>query len=310
MWFCFGDNLCAYDYYVNIMWYDCACMHRGAGQGAYDLGVATPRALVYVGLMTSGDARSWYMISGDAKCGLIKAPPSPDYVSGPEYPPLPDFVLEPVYPEFMLPEDEVLPAEEQPLPAAVSPIADSPGYVPESDPKEDPEEDDDEDPKEDPDDYPTNGGDDSDDEDESSDDDEDDDVDIERMRRRRSTQLMPTLHLLLYQLLIMPHLLRRLSHLRPTSLRPHHHHILYTGLLLGYQSEISHIRYFGLIQRLPDSLAIPTPPPSPLSLWSSPYSDSLTTNTYITSTITVSTTYPLGYTSAIDPARAEALYIH
>nr|GEV50167.1 retrotransposon protein, putative, Ty3-gypsy subclass [Tanacetum cinerariifolium] len=30
-------------------------------------GVATPRALVYVGLMTSGDARSWYMISGDAK---------------------------------------------------------------------------------------------------------------------------------------------------------------------------------------------------------------------------------------------------
>ncbi|GKA97820.1 hypothetical protein Tco_0825714, partial [Tanacetum coccineum] len=29
--------------------------------------VATPRALVYVGLVTSGDARSWYMISGDAK---------------------------------------------------------------------------------------------------------------------------------------------------------------------------------------------------------------------------------------------------
>ncbi|GKB49065.1 hypothetical protein Tco_0899818 [Tanacetum coccineum] len=37
------------------------------GLGAYDLGVATPRALVYAGLMTSGDARSWYMISGDAK---------------------------------------------------------------------------------------------------------------------------------------------------------------------------------------------------------------------------------------------------
>nr|GFC32624.1 hypothetical protein [Tanacetum cinerariifolium] len=35
--------------------------------GAYDLGVVTPRALVYVGLMTSGDVRSWYMISGDAK---------------------------------------------------------------------------------------------------------------------------------------------------------------------------------------------------------------------------------------------------
>ncbi|GJU75551.1 putative reverse transcriptase domain-containing protein [Tanacetum coccineum] len=35
--------------------------------GAYDLGVVTLRALVYAGLMTSGDARSWYMISGDAK---------------------------------------------------------------------------------------------------------------------------------------------------------------------------------------------------------------------------------------------------
>ncbi|GKC95931.1 hypothetical protein Tco_1161373, partial [Tanacetum coccineum] len=34
---------------------------------AYDLGVATPRALVYAGVMTSGDARSWYMISRDAK---------------------------------------------------------------------------------------------------------------------------------------------------------------------------------------------------------------------------------------------------
>ncbi|GJR67345.1 hypothetical protein Tco_0013410 [Tanacetum coccineum] len=31
------------------------------------IGVATPRALVYAGLMTSGDARSRYMISGNAK---------------------------------------------------------------------------------------------------------------------------------------------------------------------------------------------------------------------------------------------------
>ncbi|GJY45145.1 hypothetical protein Tco_0433358 [Tanacetum coccineum] len=41
-------------------------------------------------------------------------------------PPPPDFVLEPVYPEFMPPEDDVLRAKEQPLPAAVSPIDDSP----------------------------------------------------------------------------------------------------------------------------------------------------------------------------------------
>ncbi|GJY04207.1 hypothetical protein Tco_0370147 [Tanacetum coccineum] len=37
----------------------------------------------------------------------FKAPPSPDYVSGPEYPPSPNFVLEPVYPEFMPLEDEL-----------------------------------------------------------------------------------------------------------------------------------------------------------------------------------------------------------
>ncbi|GKB32476.1 hypothetical protein Tco_0871877 [Tanacetum coccineum] len=74
-------------------------------------------------------------------------------------------------------EDEILPAEEQPLPTAVLPTADSPGYVPELDPEEDPEEDD-EDPEEDHADYPTDGGDDGDDEDESSDDDEDKDVDI------------------------------------------------------------------------------------------------------------------------------------
>ncbi|GKG14300.1 hypothetical protein Tco_0353900 [Tanacetum coccineum] len=54
----------------------------------------------------------------------------------------------------MPPEDEVLPAEEQPLPAAALPTTDSPGYVPESDPEEDQEEDNDEDPKEDPTNYP------------------------------------------------------------------------------------------------------------------------------------------------------------
>ncbi|GJV89863.1 putative reverse transcriptase domain-containing protein [Tanacetum coccineum] len=55
----------------------------------------------------------------------------------------------------MSPEDNVILAEEQPLPATVSPTADSPGYIIKSDPEEDPEEEDDEDPKEDPSDYPT-----------------------------------------------------------------------------------------------------------------------------------------------------------
>ncbi|GJU98582.1 hypothetical protein Tco_1327853 [Tanacetum coccineum] len=112
----------------------------------------------------------------------LQAPPSPDYIPGPEEPqspPLPNFVPEPIYPEYMPQEDEVFPAEEQPLPAAASPTAQSPDYVLESIPEADPKEDDDEDPEEDLIDYPANKGDDGDDEDESSEDDEDDDVDIE-----------------------------------------------------------------------------------------------------------------------------------
>ncbi|GKG36017.1 hypothetical protein Tco_0443695, partial [Tanacetum coccineum] len=52
--------------------------------------------------------------------------PSPDYIPGPEVPPSPDYIPS---------------LEEQPLPAtATSPTADSPGYVPDSDPEEEPEE--------------------------------------------------------------------------------------------------------------------------------------------------------------------------
>ncbi|GJX43540.1 putative reverse transcriptase domain-containing protein [Tanacetum coccineum] len=96
-------------------------------------------------------------------------------VPGPEEPeqapPLPvylPYVLEPVYLEYMPPEDDVLPAEEQPLPVAASPTTESPGYIPESDLEEDNEED----PEEDPADYPADKGDDGDDE-KSSDDDDD-----------------------------------------------------------------------------------------------------------------------------------------
>ncbi|GJY99093.1 hypothetical protein Tco_0516523 [Tanacetum coccineum] len=60
-------------------------------------------------------------------------------------------------------DDEVFPAEEQPLPAADTPTHQSPGYIPESDPEEDLEEDDEEDPEEDPADYPADRGDDDDD---------------------------------------------------------------------------------------------------------------------------------------------------
>ncbi|GJZ80635.1 hypothetical protein Tco_0645629 [Tanacetum coccineum] len=115
----------------------------------------------------------------DSMVTYTEAPPSPNYVSDPEYPPLlvyVPYVPKPVYPEFMPPEDDVLPAEEQPLPAVVSPTADSTGYITESDPEEDSKEDD-KDPKEDPADYPNDR--DDDDEEESSRDDSNDEEEDE-----------------------------------------------------------------------------------------------------------------------------------
>ncbi|GKC53345.1 hypothetical protein Tco_1076090 [Tanacetum coccineum] len=107
----------------------------------------------------------------------LQAPPSPDYVPGPEEPekapPLPDFVPGP---ENV--DDEIV-AEEEPYAEDASPTAQSPDYVQESDLEFDPEEDNDEDPEEDPIDYHVDGGDDGDDKDEPSEEDEDDDVDIE-----------------------------------------------------------------------------------------------------------------------------------
>nr|GEV50268.1 hypothetical protein [Tanacetum cinerariifolium] len=112
---------------------------------------------------TTHDARGSICICSSRFSG----PPSPDCVPGLEEPeqapPLPEFVPEPVYPEFMPPEDEILPAKEQPLPAIVSPTTDSPGYIADSDLEEDPI------------DYPSDEGDDDDDDGSFDDDDEDKD---------------------------------------------------------------------------------------------------------------------------------------
>nr|GFC81836.1 hypothetical protein [Tanacetum cinerariifolium] len=77
------------------------------------------------------------------------APPSPDYIPGPEYP------------EYLPPADDRLPVEEQPLPAVVSPTAELPGYIMESEPEMEPEENDGDGEKSEGDsiDYPTSEGD-------------------------------------------------------------------------------------------------------------------------------------------------------
>ncbi|GKF57898.1 hypothetical protein Tco_0171435, partial [Tanacetum coccineum] len=96
----------------------------------------------------------------------VDGPPSPDYVSGPKEPeqaiPSSNYVPGLEEPEQAIPSsnyvpgleepeqappslDDVFPVEEQPLHAAASPTAESPGYIPESDLEEEDSEDDDED---------------------------------------------------------------------------------------------------------------------------------------------------------------------
>ncbi|GJS09530.1 hypothetical protein Tco_0366326 [Tanacetum coccineum] len=232
----------------------------------------------------------WYPIH-------LEAPPSPDYVLGlkePEQaPPLPEFVPEMVYPEFMPPKDDALPTEEQPLPAAISPTADSPGYIPESDPKEDPEEDDDEDHEEDPADYPTDRDDDDDEEeDEPSRDkaddekeDEDDEGEEEHLPPADST----------------------------TVAFPAVDHVPSAEETQPFETDKSaatpppHPTY-----RVARLLVIPTPPPSLLSPWSSPLPQIASPPLPVSPPspispppLPTSPTYPLGYRAVMIRLRVE-----
>ncbi|GJW24869.1 hypothetical protein Tco_0038680 [Tanacetum coccineum] len=181
----------------------------------------------------------------------------------------------------MPPEDEVLPAEEQPLHAAASPTIDSSGYVPESDPKEDPKEDDEEDPDEDPADYPVDGGDDSDDEDESFDDDEDDDVDIEWDEKEE-------------------------EHPAPAD------STAIALLAVDQAPSVKETEPFKTDEGC-QTPAIPSPPPLPFSPWSSPlpYIPSpplplILSPLPVSSPPPASPTYPLGYRAAMIRLRAKA----
>ncbi|GKG34475.1 hypothetical protein Tco_0437171, partial [Tanacetum coccineum] len=119
------------------------------------------------------------------------APPSPDYIPGPE-----DLQTSPV------PQDEdehEFPAEERPLPPVDSPTAESPGHVTESDPDEDPEEYEDDETKDGPVDYHMDEGDDDDgnssgddaDEDEDDEDEDDEDEEEEHIAPADSTIVAP-----------------------------------------------------------------------------------------------------------------------
>ncbi|GKC51988.1 hypothetical protein Tco_1074733, partial [Tanacetum coccineum] len=218
-------------------------------------------------------------------------------------PPLPDFVPELVYLEFTPPEDEVFPAEEQPLPAAASP-----GYVSESDSEEDTVED----PKEDPVDYPADRGDDGDDEDESSDDD-DDDVDIEGDKEKEEHPTPAD-----YTTISFPAVEHALSAEETEPFEtdesaatppPHPAYHVTARMSIRVETPIS-LPSREEVDRL---LALPSPPPSPLSPWSSPLPQIPSPPLPVSSPVPVSPpplpaslTYSLGYRAAMIWLRAEA----
>ncbi|GJW22731.1 hypothetical protein Tco_0033353 [Tanacetum coccineum] len=220
---------------------------------------------------------------------ILQAPPSPDYVPGPEEPeqapPLPDFVPKLVYPEFMPPEDE-------------------------SNSEEDPEEDLEEDPV----DYPVDRGDDGDDEDESSDDDEDDDVDIEGDEEEEEEHPAPADFIVVA--------LSAVDHAPSTEETepfetdestatppPHPAYRVTARMSIRAKTPIS-LPSREEVERL---LTLPSPPPSPLSPWSSPLPQIPSPPLPVSSPVPIShlplpasPTYPLGYKAAMIRLRAEA----
>nr|GEV59370.1 hypothetical protein [Tanacetum cinerariifolium] len=158
---------------------------------------------------------------------LPVAPPSPDYISGPKEPQTP-------------PDEHILSAEEQTLPPVVSPTAESPGYVAESNPEEDPEEYEDNVIEDGLVDYPMDRGDDGDDDDGNSSgynagDEDEDEEEEEHLASADSAVVIPT------DELVFP----------PKGIEP-------TSISLSPEAEVERL------------LAMPTPSPSPLTSLSPP----------------------------------------
>ncbi|GKC07370.1 hypothetical protein Tco_0998980 [Tanacetum coccineum] len=237
-----------------------------------------------------------------------KAPPSLDYVPGPEEPeqapPSPDYVRGPEHID-----DEIV-AKDQPYAKDASPTAQSPDYVPESDPEADPEEDDDEDPEEDPVDYPADGGDDGDDKDEPSEENEDDDVDIETDEDEEEEE-----HPALSDFVVVA--LPATDQAPPTeetepfetdesATTPPPHLAYRMTARISIPAPVPIPAWSDAeVARL---FAISTPPSSPLSPWSSPLSQipSPSTLTCVISSTPPSPIHSLGYRAAMIRMRAEA----
>ncbi|GJV89507.1 hypothetical protein Tco_1533445 [Tanacetum coccineum] len=193
-------------------------------------------------------------------------PPSPDYVLGPKEPEQApfslDYVAGPEYLEYLTLSDKEVPIKDQPYATVDSPIALSTGYIADSDVEEDPKDESEDVPT----DYPTDGGDDDDDDDDDWSGDDADDEDEEEVFEKDEV-VEPVLS--------------------TEETQPFETNESAATPPPAYQ-----------IDRL---LAIPTPPPSPLTPLSSPLHQVPSQPFPIPSPPTTSPTYteaPLGYRAA------------
>nr|GEU78678.1 hypothetical protein [Tanacetum cinerariifolium] len=177
----------------------------------------------------------------------------------------PDYVLDPMYLEYIPLEDEhMLLVEEQPLPPVDTPTIESPGYVAESDPKEDPEEYEDDKTEDGLVDYPMDGRDDGDDDDDDSsrddtDDenkDEEDEEEEEHIALTDSAVVIPTVELVSPPEGTEPVIPPPSTNTTTTGARI----IVRLHAVISLPPEAE-------VKRL---LAMPTPPPSPLTSLSPP----------------------------------------
>ncbi|GKE34619.1 hypothetical protein Tco_1453941, partial [Tanacetum coccineum] len=225
----------------------------------------------------------------------LQAPPSPDFVPGPkdpeQAPPLPDYVPGPEYPGYLAPADDEIVVEDQPYAEDALPTTDSPGYIANPDPEEDLEEEDDKDPTKGPTDYPSDKDDDEEEEESSGDnaDEEEEDEDEDKEEEEEEEHLAPT------ESVLPPQTGTRGARM---TVRPQ------PPMTASIEA---------LIDVVAARLPLPSPPPSPLTSYSSPLpqipSPPLPTSPPLPispSPLPASPTHSLSYRAAMIRLRAES----
>ncbi|GJX27968.1 putative reverse transcriptase domain-containing protein [Tanacetum coccineum] len=227
-------------------------------------------------------------------------PPSPDYVPGleePEQAPLsPDYIPGPEYPEYLTPSDAEIPIKDQPHAADASPIALSPGYIADSDPEDES--------KDGPTDYPADVGDDDDDDSSRDDADEEDAEEASKEDEEEEEYLAPADSIAVSPAIDPVPSAKETGPFKtdksvatppppppPPAYRTTARMSIRAQAPIPFPSQVEVIRL----------LAIPTPPPSPLTLLSSPLPQIPSPPVHVSSPPTTSPTYaeaPLGFRAA------------